>query len=118
MSNFLHLFDCLYIPDWQKAPEKAIATIVKATLRNKKSSELTLMMKQHLQQMKLYTKDNAWAHPKLKAIKHNLLPCYYACYHDMAILVDKMAENAAKNKYLHRFLLQAKGPDFTELVEK
>ena len=38
--------------------------------------------------------------------------------HAMATFVDKMEENAAKNTYLHHFLLQTKGPDFTKLVEK
>ena len=81
---------------------------------NKTSSQ---MIKQHLQQMQLYSKHNTWAHPRLQAIGHYLLPQNLAGHH-LARLVDKMAENGAKNKYLHHFLLQAEGPDFAELIKK
>ena len=33
-------------------------------------------------------------------------------------MVDKIAENAAKNKYFPNFLLQAGKEDLTELLEK
>ena len=37
---------------------------------------------------------------------------------DLARMVDKMEEKAAKNKQLYNFLLQAGGDDLTELLEK
>eukprot|EP00092_Neocalanus_flemingeri_P002243 GFUD01002389.1.p1 GENE.GFUD01002389.1~~GFUD01002389.1.p1 ORF type:complete len:402 (+),score=91.63 GFUD01002389.1:21-1226(+) len=98
-------------------PEGNIAMVIKNTLVNKSSNQVTWMMKQHLIQMQLINKENVWSHPRLEAIGNYLLPRNLTGL-DLTILVDKMADNAAKNPYLHTFLLQAEGPQFTEVMEK
>ena len=98
-------------------PEKTIAFFIKKHLQAKTTTSVSLMMKQHYMQMKLIRLNNVWAHPWLEAIGQFLLPRNLTGQ-DPAKMVDKIAENAAKNKYLHNYLLQAEGDVLTEWSEK
>ena len=97
--------------------EKTIALFMKKPLLAQSSSTVTLMMKQHYMRMKLISLNNVWSHPRLEAISQYLLPRNITG-DDLARMVDKIAENAAKNKYLHLFLQQADGQDLTWLLQK
>jgi hypothetical protein len=97
--------------------EKTIALLMKKPLLAQSSSTVTLMMKQHYMRMKLISLNNVWSNPRLEAISQYLLPRNLTGQ-DLARMVDKIAESAAKNKYLHRFLQQADGQDFIWLLQK
>ena len=73
-----------------------IVTFVKDTMMNMTSSQVTFMMKQHLRRLKLHREDNVWAHPRLQAIGHYLLPRNIART-DLKRLTEKMAKNAERN---------------------
>jgi len=97
--------------------EQAIANKIKATLVNITKLKVTKMMMRHLNQMQLYNKVDGWAHPRLKAIEHNLLPRKLDGS-DLSRMVDKIARNVKKNKYLNKFLTLADPLDFTDLISK
>jgi len=99
------------------SPEIAIANKVKASLVNVSTSQVTHMMKKHLQQMQLYSKTNGWAHPRLKSISKYLLPRKLDGS-DLTRLVDRIVKNIKKNKYLQNFLAQADHLDFPDLASK
>jgi len=100
------------------SPEAIIANVVKATLVNMTTSQVSMLMKQHLQQLQLYSDEDTWRHPKLQAIGHYLLPRNLTGS-DLATLVDQMARNAARNNYLHSFLTQTQGSsDFADVAVK
>lgn len=96
------------------SPEKMIAEVVKATLTEKSSAEVTGMMKAHFMQMKLMNGQGVWANDTLASIGHKLVPGQLNG-DDLAKLVDVMAKNASENPYLHEFLAQAGGADFDSL---
>jgi len=99
------------------SPEASIATIMKATLVNMTTYQVSIMMKHHFQQLQLYSENDTWSHPRLQAIGSYLLPSNLT-RSDLARLVDEMARNAERNKYLHNFLAQAKGSDFADVALK
>jgi len=111
MSSILPSFRCSY------SPEETIANIAKATLVNLTNTQVSKMMKKHLQHLQLFDEVDGWAHPKLKSIRRYLLP-RKVDGSDLAKLVDVMARNAGRNKYLRYFLARAKSQDFPDLALK
>jgi len=113
LLQLVYLCHCLH----SYSPEEVIVKEVRSFLVNMTTSQVTRMMRNHFQQLQLYSKNDGWAHPKLKSKRRYLLPKNLDGL-DLVRLVDEMAENAKRNKYLQYFLTRAETQSIPDLTLK
>lgn len=105
--------------DGAEQPEQRIASRIKETLTALTEEDIASLMERHLQLLGLrtQTQPSSWAHPRLANFAPMLLPGNVTRHH-LAEMVDVMAMNAARNPYLHSFLMRAGGPDTAQLLQR
>ena len=102
-----------------KSPEQRIAATVKATLTGLTEEDIAGQMERHLQILGLRTQTQPprWAHWRLAGLAPILLPGNISRHH-LAEMVNVMALSAARNPYLHAFLMKAEAADTAPLLQK
>ena len=98
-------------------PEEKIAQAIKSILSKKTDKDITSIIEENLQTLRLY-KNNKWTHPQFEAqLNHILHPKNLSLQEALVKLVESIAENAGKNKYLHNFLQEVQLSDANTLFE-
>ena len=105
-----------FLKAYEMTTGERIGYIVKSSLSGLTDDDVNKMMISHWQKMQLMNSEGNWANKRLDGISPVLNSSTSVM--DLVKLVDEMVENASKNKYLHLFLEQARGPDFSEIIEK
>ena len=99
--------------------EQRIAAEIKSSLENLTEVAIERLMEEHLVRLGLLTQTQPrlWAHHQLVELAGVLLPGDLT-RHQLDQLVDDMAENAARNPYLHEYLEKAGAEDTDQLVQR
>lgn len=99
-----------------ESPEGLIAAYVKSTIAGQTDEKMKDMVEKYFVIMKLMNDNGTW-NSGLSKIGDKLLPKNLSVK-DFEGLVDEMAKNASENPYVHAFLTEAQGENFSELFGK
>ena len=97
-------------------PEERIGAYLKSTLQNFNQNEIIKQMELHFLTLKLLVtaQPRKWAHPIFAQYEIELIPPD-TDRKSLDNLIDTITQNAAKNPYLHDFLVRFKGPGLDRL---
>lgn len=99
------------------SPEEKIGEVLKSSLTNLTVEDFTSLMEKHMIDLQLLKKPNEWSHPQFEAKLNHIYQSDNHTLQYMDIFVDRIAQNAAKNNYLHTFLSQVNESEIKNLQE-